>query len=97
MAMPAIAVTDHGVMFGALGFYEAARAHGIKPILGVEAYVAPGSRSIASPARTRSIPPPHPPRPRRRGDRISCSSSPPRPLEGSNHRPRMDQRFSEHA
>jgi DNA polymerase-3 subunit alpha len=44
MAMPAIAVTDHGVMFGALGFYEAARAHGIKPILGVEAYVAPGSR-----------------------------------------------------
>jgi DNA polymerase III subunit alpha len=44
MAMPAIAVTDHGVMFGALGFYEAAHAHGIKPILGVEAYVAPGSR-----------------------------------------------------
>ena len=42
--MPAIAVTDHGVMFGALEFYEAARAHGIKPILGVEAYVAPGSR-----------------------------------------------------
>ena len=44
LEMPAIAVTDHGVMFGALGFYEAARAHGIKPILGVEAYVAPGSR-----------------------------------------------------
>jgi DNA polymerase-3 subunit alpha len=44
MDMPAIAVTDHGVMFGALDFYEAARAHGIKPILGVEAYVAPGSR-----------------------------------------------------
>ncbi len=44
LAMPAVAVTDHGVMFGALGFYEAARAHGIKPILGVEAYVAPGSR-----------------------------------------------------
>ncbi len=44
MGMPAVAVTDHGVMFGALGFYEAARAHGIKPILGVEAYVAPGSR-----------------------------------------------------
>ena len=37
-------MTDHGVMFGALGFYEAAHAHGIKPILGVEAYVAPGSR-----------------------------------------------------
>jgi DNA polymerase-3 subunit alpha len=44
MGMPALAITDHGVMFGALAFFEAARAHGIKPILGVEAYVAPGSR-----------------------------------------------------
>ncbi|HEX6399654.1 MAG TPA: DNA polymerase III subunit alpha, partial [Actinomycetota bacterium] len=44
MGMPALAITDHGVMFGALAFYEAARAHGIEPILGVEAYVAPGSR-----------------------------------------------------
>jgi DNA polymerase-3 subunit alpha len=42
--MPALAITDHGVMFGALAFFESARAHGVKPILGVEAYVAPGSR-----------------------------------------------------
>ena len=42
--MPALALTDHGVMFGALDFYEAGRRHGVKPILGVEAYVAPGSR-----------------------------------------------------
>jgi DNA polymerase-3 subunit alpha len=44
LGMPAVAVTDHGAMFGALKFFEAARAAGVKPILGVEAYVAPGSR-----------------------------------------------------
>src|SRR5437870_1227486 len=42
--MPAIAMTDHGVMFGALDFYQAACDAGIKPIMGVEAYVAPRSR-----------------------------------------------------
>ena len=47
--MPAMAVTDHGVMFGALDFYEAGRAAGIKPILGVEAYVAPRSRFDRNP------------------------------------------------
>jgi DNA polymerase III subunit alpha len=47
--MPAIALTDHGAMFGALDFYQAARRHGIKPILGVEAYVAPRSRFDRTP------------------------------------------------
>src|SRR2546430_15078489 len=47
--MPAIALTDHGAMFGALDFYEAARRHGIKPIIGVEAYVAPRSRFDRTP------------------------------------------------
>ncbi len=42
--MPAVAMTDHGVMFGALDFYLAARDAGIEPIIGVEAYVAPRSR-----------------------------------------------------
>src|SRR5437588_2893833 len=42
--MPALAMTDHGAMFGALNFYEAGVKAGVKPILGVEAYVAPGSR-----------------------------------------------------
>jgi DNA polymerase-3 subunit alpha len=46
---PALAVTDHGVMFGALHFYEAGLAAGVKPILGVEAYVAPGSRFERTP------------------------------------------------
>jgi len=41
--MPALALTDHGNMYGAVKFYKKARATGIKPILGVEAYVAPRS------------------------------------------------------
>src|SRR6266571_3083275 len=47
--MPALALTDHGVMFGALNFYEAGLRTGVKPILGVEAYVAPGSRFDRAP------------------------------------------------
>ena len=39
-----MAITDHGVMFGVIDFYRAAKAAGIKPILGCEVYVAPGSR-----------------------------------------------------
>src|SRR5438477_10398488 len=47
--MPALAMTDRGAMFGALSFYEAGKATGVKPILGVEAYVAPGSRFDRTP------------------------------------------------
>ncbi|MEN6375044.1 MAG: DNA polymerase III subunit alpha [Smithella sp.] len=43
-AMPAIAITDHGNMFGAIDFYKQAEANGIKPIIGCELYVAPRSR-----------------------------------------------------
>ena len=50
--MPALAMTDHGAMFGALEFYEAGRAAGVKPILGVEAYVAPGSRFDRTPGES---------------------------------------------
>lgn len=42
--MPALAITDHGGLFGAVEFYEACMGAGIKPILGFEAYVAPHSR-----------------------------------------------------
>src|SRR5512140_1649700 len=44
LKFPALAITDHGVMYGAIDFYQAARAKGIKPIIGCEVYVAPGSR-----------------------------------------------------
>ena len=42
--MPAIAVTDHGNMYGAIEFYKLAKKEGIKPIIGVEAYMTAGSR-----------------------------------------------------
>jgi len=42
--MPGLALTDHGCMFGAWAFHKAARKEGIKPIVGMEAYVAPGDR-----------------------------------------------------
>ncbi len=44
LGMPAVGMTDHGNMFGASEFYTKATAAGIKPIIGVEAYIAPGSR-----------------------------------------------------
>ena len=42
--MPAMAITDHGNLFGAISFYETATQVGIKPIIGCEVYMAPGSR-----------------------------------------------------
>jgi DNA polymerase-3 subunit alpha len=44
LKFPAMAITDHGAMYGAIDFYQAARNKGIKPIVGCEVYVAPGSR-----------------------------------------------------
>ena len=44
LGMDSLAITDHGVMYGVVAFYKAAKAAGIKPILGSEVYVAPGSR-----------------------------------------------------
>jgi len=45
LRMPALALTDHGFMGGALEFYQKAMAEGVKPIIGQEMYVAPGSRA----------------------------------------------------
>src|SRR5438552_7135935 len=51
--MPAVAVTDHGNLFGAIGFYEAASKAGVKPIIGCEMYVAKTSRFDRDPASGR--------------------------------------------
>ena len=48
--MPALAITDHGNMFGAIEFYKKATSAGIKPIIGTEAYIAGGSRLEKSPS-----------------------------------------------
>ena len=44
LGMDALALTDHGVLYGAIDFYLAAQGLGMKPIIGSEAYVAPGTR-----------------------------------------------------
>jgi len=44
LGMESLALTDHGNMFGSIAFYQAARGAGIKPIIGMEAYIAPGHR-----------------------------------------------------
>jgi len=44
LGMPAVAITDHGVMYGAVEFYKECKANNIKPIIGCEVYVAPRSR-----------------------------------------------------
>ena len=44
LGQKAIAITDHGVMYGAIDFYKAAKKAGIKPIIGCEVYVSPRSR-----------------------------------------------------
>ncbi|MBY8847349.1 PHP domain-containing protein, partial [Saccharothrix sp. MB29] len=44
MGMPAAAITDHGNMYGAYDFYRQATAAGVKPIIGIEAYLSPESR-----------------------------------------------------
>ena len=44
LGMDSLAITDHGVMYGVIDFYRACKAVGIKPIIGCEVYVAPGSR-----------------------------------------------------
>ncbi|KLU66654.1 DNA polymerase III subunit alpha [Desulfosporosinus acididurans] len=49
--MPALAITDHGVMYGVVDFYKACRKMGIKPIIGCEVYVAPNKRTDKVPGR----------------------------------------------
>lgn len=52
--MPAIALTDHGVMYGAIDFYKACHEAGVKPIIGCEVYVAPRTRFDRDPQKDRS-------------------------------------------
>ena len=52
--MDSLAITDHGVMYGVVDFYRAAKEEGIKPILGCEVYVAPGSRFDKEPGASGS-------------------------------------------
>ncbi|MBB6732616.1 DNA polymerase III subunit alpha [Cohnella zeiphila] len=55
LGMKALALTDHGVMYGAIPFYKACRERGIKPILGMEAYITAGSRQERASRRDQPI------------------------------------------
>src|SRR5208282_2778117 len=54
--MPAVAMTDHGNMFGAIEFYKTAQEKGLKPIIGCETYIAPARVSTRNPP-TPAMPP----------------------------------------
>lgn len=51
LGQTAVAITDHGVMYGAVDFYKAAKKAGIKPIIGCEVYVAPRGRGDKDPQK----------------------------------------------
>ncbi|MFN2120222.1 MAG: DNA polymerase III subunit alpha [Anaerolineales bacterium] len=54
MEMPAVAITDHGTMFGVIDFYKAANAAGVKPVIGLEAYMAARGMQDRDPKLDRS-------------------------------------------
>ncbi len=51
LGMDSVAITDHGVMYGCVDFYTAAKAHNIHPVIGCEVYVAPGDRQLKTGAQ----------------------------------------------
>jgi DNA polymerase-3 subunit alpha len=53
LGMDSVAMTDHGTMSGAIEFYKAANSGGVKPIIGMEAYVAPRTYQDRDPAKDR--------------------------------------------
>src|SRR3954471_24662575 len=53
LGMDSVAITDHGTMSGVVEFYKQAKTSGVKPIIGMEAYVAPRSLSDKDPAKDR--------------------------------------------
>ncbi|HZU78135.1 MAG TPA: PHP domain-containing protein, partial [Dehalococcoidia bacterium] len=94
LGQEACAITDHGNLYGAIDFYRAARKRGIKPLIGIEAYVAPGSRLSRDPrdkspfhltliARTLE------------GYRNLLALSTAASLEGYYYKPRMDRELFE--
>ena len=67
MGMDSVAITDHGVMFGCVEFYNACNAAGVKPILGCEVYVDPNGHTCRDLPRRQGAEPPHTARRKRRG------------------------------
>lgn len=76
LGFTSLAITDHGVMYGAVAFYEACVKEGVKPVIGCEVYVAPRGARTGSTAWTRSTPTSSSCARTRRATATSATSSP---------------------
>ncbi len=89
--MPAVAVTDHGNLFGAMGFYEAATKAGVKPIIGCEMYVSKTTRMDRDPASGQAEPSDRSLRKRDAATRTSSSWYRKATSKGFYYKPRIDK------
>jgi hypothetical protein len=74
LGMPAVAMTDHGNLFGAIEFYLSCKKAGVKPIFGCEIYLAPVGMGLEQPPEARLPRPPRRPLPRQAPRRSGSSS-----------------------
>ena len=96
--MPAVAITDHGTMFGVVDFYEQALEAGIKPIIGCECYVAPRTLYDKTPADYKGVSHLVLLAETQEGYKNLCALATQASLEGFYHRPRIDKHIlAEHA
>ncbi len=91
LGQQSVAMTDHGALYGAIDFYKEARARGIKPIIGLEAYVAPESRLKKSDSRSNNYFHLTLLAKDEAGYRNLCQLSTRSHLEGFYYKPRMDK------
>ncbi|MFO8112531.1 MAG: DNA polymerase III subunit alpha [Desulfosalsimonadaceae bacterium] len=94
-SMPAVAITDHGTMFGAMDFYLQATKAGIKPIIGCECYVAPRSRHDKTPEDHRGMTHLVLLAENMVGYRNLCRLASTASIEGFYHKPRIDKAMLE--
>ncbi|MBW2482736.1 MAG: DNA polymerase III subunit alpha [Deltaproteobacteria bacterium] len=91
--MHSVATTDHGTMFGAIEFYEKATAAGIKPIIGIEIYVAPRTRFDKTPLDNKDLSHLILLAENQEGYRNLCRLATAAQLEGFYYRPRIDKQL----
>jgi len=91
--MHSVAITDHGTMFGAVEFYEKATQAGIKPIIGIEIYVAPRSRFDKTPLDNKGLSHLILLAENQQGYRNLCKLASAAQLEGFYYKPRIDKQI----
>jgi DNA polymerase-3 subunit alpha len=91
--MHAVAITDHGTMFGAVEFYEKAVKAGIKPVIGIEIYVAPRSRFDKTPLDSKGLSHLILLAENQEGYRNLCKLATAAQLEGFYYKPRIDKQL----